>query len=179
VSQPSPTPPVAATYRELLLPSWPVWATVIAVSGSLGLVFLKTSGALAALLVAGVVGALAVVALLRSSARIEVAGGELRAGRAHMPVSLLGRVRVVSAPRMAALRGPQADARAYLCQRAWIREGVLVENVDPADPVPYWLISSRTPQRLSAALLAAGAGGPAQPPSKDPGQGQAHSRQTG
>jgi hypothetical protein len=26
---------------------------------------------------------------------------------------------------------------------------------DPADPVPYWLVSTRSPQRLAAALEAA------------------------
>ena len=31
-------PPADVRYRELLLPSWPVWAVVVAVAASLGLV---------------------------------------------------------------------------------------------------------------------------------------------
>ena len=46
----------------------------------------------------------------------------------------------------------------YLCQRGWLREGVLAEVVDPLDPTPYWLVSSREPRRLAAAITAAGAG---------------------
>ena len=46
---------------------------------------------------------------------------------------------------MAGLRGRGIDPRAYLCQRAWLPAGVKVQVVDPADPTPYWLISSRQP----------------------------------
>ncbi|HWB36700.1 MAG TPA: DUF3093 family protein, partial [Rugosimonospora sp.] len=31
---------------------------------------------------------------------------------------------------------------------------------DPDDPTPYWIVSSRRPRRLAAALVAAGARGP-------------------
>ena len=67
-------------------------------------------------------------------------------------MSALGRVRVLDRERMEALRGVEADVRAYLCQRGWVPGGVVVEVVDPEDPVPYWLISSRKPQGLAAAL---------------------------
>jgi len=53
----------------------------------------------------------------------------------------------------------------------------VVEITDPADPVPYWLISSRRPERLVAALRAAVAASSGDEPSD--GSGQAHSRHTG
>ena len=99
---------------------------------------------------------------------------ETCAGRARIPVGLLGPVRELDAAQMRALRGPRADARAYLCQRGWIPAGVAVVIDDPADPAPYWLLSSRRPGRLAAALrtaIDADAGRP-------PPAGQAHSRQT-
>ncbi|GAA4353478.1 DUF3093 domain-containing protein [Angustibacter luteus] len=164
-------------YHETLLPSLPVWVVVLAVAACFGLVALRPLGPAGAGVVAGVAVVAAAAALLRSSARVQVHQGELRAGRARIETHFLGRVAVVPAARMTALRGPQADARAYLCQRPWIREGVVVEIVDPADPVPYWLISSRKPERLVAALRAAGAGGAGDEPSD--GSGQAHSRHTG
>lgn len=144
----------------------------VLVPATLGLVVLPWAGpagtaGVSALAVAGTVWA-----LLRSSARVRVGGGELRAGRARIPTSLLGRVAMVDARRMAELRGPRADARAYLCQRPWIGGGVLIEIEDPDDPVPYWLVSSRTPQRLAAALREARGEPPTAP-------GQEHSRQTG
>ncbi len=166
-----------AAHRERLTPSPAVWLICLAVASTLGLVALALFGTVAAVAVALVAAAGTAVALVATSARVEVSAGHLRAGRAQIPVHLLGRVGVVDAERMARLRGPDADARAYLCQRGWIREGVLVEVVDPQDRTPYWLVSSRAPRRLAAAISAAGAGTARDDPSG--GSGQAHSRQTG
>ncbi|GAB3592129.1 hypothetical protein GCM10027446_12200 [Angustibacter peucedani] len=178
----APTGP-AVVHRELLLPSPAVWVVCGLVAASLGLTVLGALGAVVALGVSLVAVAAVVAALLASSARLEVADGELRAGRAHIPVALLGRVRVLDAARTKALRGPEADARAYLCTRGWIHEAVLVEVVDPQDPTPYWLLSSREPARLAAAITAAGAGTARDEPSQGSGgageAGQEHSRQTG
>jgi hypothetical protein len=49
------------------------------------------------------------------------------------------------------------DARAWLVIRAWVDPVVRIELGDPEDPAPYWLVSSRKPQKLVAALQAAGA----------------------
>jgi hypothetical protein len=81
-----------------------------------------------------------------------LSGGVFQAGRARIPAELLGRAVAVDAVQMAALRGPRANARAYLCQRPWLQQGVLIEVADPDDPVPYWLVSSRRPHELVAAL---------------------------
>ena len=51
--------------------------------------------------------------------------------------------------------GVDADARAYLLLRPYVKTSVRVEVTDPADPTPYWLLSSRHPQALAAALDAA------------------------
>jgi hypothetical protein len=63
-------------------------------------------------------------------------------------------VQVLTKERMAALRGRDIDPRAYLCQRSWLDLGVTVAVTDPADPTPYWLVSSRQPEALAAALAA-------------------------
>jgi len=111
--------PQRAAYREALLPSLPVWVAVLAVSACLGLTAMRPLGAGGGGLVALLAVAVAAVALVLSSARVEVGDGWLRAGRARIEVQHLGRVAVVPARRMAALRGRDADARAYLCQRPW------------------------------------------------------------
>jgi len=49
-------------------------------------------------------------------------------------------------------RGRRLDARAWLCIRGWIQPVVKVNVHDPSDPVPYWLISTRNPNELVAAL---------------------------
>ncbi len=48
--------------------------------------------------------------------------------------------------------GTRLDARAFLCQRGWIHTAVRVDLVDPLDPTPYWIVSTRHPDDLVAAL---------------------------
>ncbi|CAN5149741.1 DUF3093 domain-containing protein [soil metagenome] len=91
------------------------------------------------------------------AARIVVRDGLLVAGRARIPVSLLGAAVPLDAPASHRLAGMDADARAYLLLRPYLSRSVQVPVTDPADPTPYWLVSTRHPQRLAAALEAAAA----------------------
>jgi hypothetical protein len=142
----------APTFDERLTPSTLVWCLTLIISASLGLTVLPVAGPVAAAGLATAATAAATWALLRSSAQIRLSGGVFQAGRARIPAELLGRAVAVDAVQMAALRGPRANARAYLCQRPWLQQGVLIEVADPDDPVPYWLVSSRRPHELVAAL---------------------------
>jgi hypothetical protein len=56
----------------------------------------------------------------------------------------------VEATRLTA--GRDADARAYLLLRPYLKRSVRVEITDPADPTPYWLVATRHPTQLAAAL---------------------------
>lgn len=87
-----------------------------------------------------------------SSPVIEVSEGQLRAGRAQIPVSELGNVAHATGAEAKAWRGPQIDARAYLVIRGWIGPIAKVEVVDADDPTPYWLISTRNPLELAQAI---------------------------
>jgi hypothetical protein len=51
--------------------------------------------------------------------------------------------------------GPDADHAAWLTVRGYIPGSVEVAVVDAADPHPYWLVSSRQPDDLAAAIEAA------------------------
>lgn len=84
--------------------------------------------------------------------RVQVAGGELRAGRAHIPTDLLGAATPLDAEATRRLAGRDADARAHLVLRPYLKRAVRVDVRDPADPTPYWLISTRHPDSLAAAL---------------------------
>lgn len=104
--------------------------------------------------------AAAVTALLLGgygAARVEVADGWLRAGRARIPVVLLGPVRPLDAEETRRAIGVDADARAFLLLRPYIPGSVRIEVADPADPTPYWLLSTRDPARLSRILTTLGA----------------------
>lgn len=48
--------------------------------------------------------------------------------------------------------GPEADVRAFVMSRPYVAEAVELAVSDAADPHPYWLISTRRPRQLCAAL---------------------------
>jgi hypothetical protein len=85
-------------------------------------------------------------------ARVSVRDGVLTAGRAHIDVRHLGQVLVLDPREARLLAGREADARAYLLLRPYLREAVRLDVEDPADPAPYWLLSTRHPRRLARAV---------------------------
>jgi hypothetical protein len=138
-------------YQERLWPAWWVFvATALVIPASL-LVFLPISP------VAGVVSAVVlyggiVVALLVTTPAIEVTDGMLRVGRARIERTFVGAVTAHTGADAVAERGTRLDARAWLVLRGWIPGVVRIEIVDAADPTPYWLVSTRRPAELAAAL---------------------------
>ena len=86
--------------------------------------------------------------------RVSVDSTTFRAGRAHIPLDLVGPVTALDADGVRRQAGVEADARAYLLLRPYLKRGVRVDIADPADPTPYWLVSSRRPDALVSALEA-------------------------
>ena len=65
--------------------------------------------------------------------------------------------------------GPHLDPAAFVLHRGWIGPVVRLRQTDPEDPTPYWVFSTRHPDRLVEALRAR---------ATEPGSaGQAQSRQ--
>jgi hypothetical protein len=91
------------------------------------------------------------------SARVEVRDGVLYAGPAHISLSLLGEATALDAEETRRVHGVDADARAFLCTRPYLKRSVQVLVADPEDRTPYWLISTRHPGRLVSALGGGGA----------------------
>lgn len=77
---------------------------------------------------------------------------EVWVGGAHLPTSVIARTAEVPRSAKSAALGRQLDPAAYVMHRAWIGPMILVVLDDPDDPTPYWLISTRRPDRLLAAL---------------------------
>jgi hypothetical protein len=44
------------------------------------------------------------------------------------------------------------DMRAWLLIRGYISPIVRIQITDPNDPAPYWIVSTRNPQKLAAAI---------------------------
>jgi Protein of unknown function (DUF3093) len=83
---------------------------------------------------------------------IEVTPGELRAGPATLPLAMAGEVRALDESQTRILRGPRADPSAYTLIRPYLRYSVYIEvtGEDPASP--YWLVETRHPAELAAAI---------------------------
>jgi len=92
----------------------------------------------------------ALVALGRT--RVQVVDGELRVGRAVLPLHHVGRADVVERRGKQAALGPELDPSAFVLHRGWVGPLVRVEVTDPADPTPYWVFSVRDPDGLISAL---------------------------
>lgn len=100
-------------------------------------------------------GVLTAGLLIRSSPVVELDASTLRCGSAVLPVASMGRVEVVDSTQVRIMRGPGGDGRIYTALRPWSAPGaVLITLNDPDDPHPAWLISSRNPEALAAALTA-------------------------
>jgi hypothetical protein len=148
---PSARDAASADYRERLSPS--LWllvsAAVCAPMAALVFVPLDTTVAL----VIGALVGVAVVALLLAASPIVVVGdGELRAGRAHIDVRLLGPGTWATADAAREARGAGLHPRSWHLIRGGIDPVASFEVLDPDDPAPSWVISSRTPERLVAAV---------------------------
>jgi hypothetical protein len=87
--------------------------------------------------------------------RTEVAAGELRVGRDRLPLAVAGEVTALDEEQTRALRGPRADPAAYLMARPYLPRSVYIAVDDPAAHGPYWLIGTRRPEELAAAIEAA------------------------
>lgn len=138
-------------YRERLLPGPMVFViTALVIPASL-LVFLPINLALGVICAAVLYGA-CVILLVISSPWIEVTDVALLAGRARLPLPNVGEAKGFAGTEATQQRGPQLDARAWLVIRGWISPVVRVDVLDASDPTPYWLVSTRHPNDLVAAL---------------------------
>lgn len=141
------------TYRERLSApvSWWFGAASFALAwGWIMLVATSWTIAIAALLVTA---ALSFAAVWRyGSVTIEVDDDRLTVGRATIDRQHVRDVEQLGRPDYRRRLGPEADARAFLVTRPYLDRGVLVRITDHRDPTPYWLLSSRRPEALAAAL---------------------------
>ncbi|HKD99313.1 MAG TPA: DUF3093 domain-containing protein [Micromonosporaceae bacterium] len=156
-----PEKPAGGYSERLTVPLW-VWPLALAMAGFLAAeVFLGRHTAVAWIPYAVLLPATAAGLLALGRIRIRVADGELYVDDAHLPVTLVTEVNVLDAAGIRALLGPLAERHAFVVQRPWISTGVRVVLDDPEDPTPYWIVGSRRPAELAAAIVAAREGAPA------------------
>jgi energy-coupling factor transporter transmembrane protein EcfT len=153
-SAPGSTGPVPAYRERLFVPlRWWVQGVMFVATLWLALV-VAVPGLWAWSATAAVLALMALAFVAYGSASIVVADGQLRAGRARIEASYLGAVEALDAEAARRAAGVDADARAYLLLRPYLKRAVKVQISDPADPAPYWLLGTRHPESLAAALAA-------------------------
>lgn len=151
-------------YAERLWPAPWVWVALLALALTAAVALEPAAGAVG-VIVGGVVTVSGVVALaawwspvVRVVEVVRPDGSAepwLQAGTSRIPVRALGAAGARLDAAWRAELGPAMDARCHRVVRGWIRHGVRVEVADERDPVPYWLVSSRTPQRVVDTLAGA------------------------
>ena len=104
-------------------------------------------------LVAFIVATIAIIYIaIAMRSTITLDGDELRIDRAHIDIKYLGSATVLDSPAMLLLRTRDADPAAYLAIKFWMPKGIKITVVDPRDPTPYWLITSKRGEELAALL---------------------------
>lgn len=143
-------------YRERLSVPIRWWAQGTMLVASLWLaVIVAVPGAVAWAVTGAAVALMATLFLTYGAVLVSVEDGWFRAGRARVELRFVGEVVPLDAEATRLVAGRDADARAYLLLRPYRKKAVKVSLSDPADPTPYWLVSTRRPDALAAALTRA------------------------
>ena len=140
-------------YTERLTVAWWLWLPAIALVGLLAFEVYLLGPSLATFLPYLVLLPFATVVLWRlGRIRVAVQDDELFVDDARLPLRFVADATVLDAVAKRDVLGPYAKPYAFVIQRPWIAGAVQVHLDDPADPTPYWIVSSRHPAELAAAL---------------------------
>ena len=145
-----------AAYTERLGLSWAAWPAALAVDAIIGFELLIGLSSLPTWVPFAVFVPLTLAVLLRAGRiRVTVTATEFLVDDARLPVAVIGDVVALDAAGKREALGVAAHPLAFVIQRPWIGPAVQVLLDDPADPTPFWVISTRRPVELATALLAA------------------------
>jgi Protein of unknown function (DUF3093) len=140
-------------YRERLRAPASYWLLTlcsVAIIGSTLWAGFSVGVAIAVYAVIG--GGCAAVLLNWGRVTITVADGQLRAGRAALSLRDAGQVAALDEAQARAIRGPRADPAAFMLIRPYLKLAVYVEVSEASPGAPYWLLATRHPAELAAAI---------------------------
>ncbi|WP_412539733.1 DUF3093 domain-containing protein [Longispora sp. K20-0274] len=147
---------VAPQYQERLFLPWWLWLAALGLAGLLaGELHMGAPGLRGwlpyAIILPLTIGGAAWLGRLK----VSVADGELLVDDARLPVKFIGDVTPLDPAARRSVLGVHAHPLAFVVQRPWVPGAVMVTLTDPADPTPYWVVSTRRPEALAAAITAA------------------------
>ena len=80
---------------------------------------------------------------------VSLSESNFRAGKSSLPLGVISDIVVVGKESARAEKGVNLDARAWLVMRPWVTPALKIFLNDPKDPTPYWLVSTRNPERFA------------------------------
>lgn len=144
-----------AVFRERLVPGWWVFTFAFAFVGLIAIAYGAVLGLAVGVGMFMAGAAIAGAVLLAASPVVEAGPAGLRAGRARLPRAWIGRVEILEPSELAALRtgGPRHLSTAFTMLRpSRSHRAVRITVLDPDDPHPAWIVTSKHPVALAAAL---------------------------
>jgi hypothetical protein len=153
----APAANVRTRYSERLYVTWYWWPLPLLAALILAAEIHMGYGGLRAWLPYAVLLPLTAALIFRMGlVRIRITDDELWVDDAHLPLEFVGEVQIVPAAAKRKALGPYLDPAAFLVHRSWVGPLLRVQLTDPADPTPYWMFSSRHPERIAELLRARG-----------------------
>lgn len=140
-------------YEERLSPAWWMWL-LVALAGVVTLVALAPLSMWAAWVAAFAASVGSAVALVASGTSIVITEESVQVGRARIERRFVGGAEAFRGEDVRQVRGPELDGRAFMNFRASVGPVVRIHITDPVDPTPYWLTSTRHPERIVEVLAA-------------------------
>ncbi|MCY1140245.1 DUF3093 domain-containing protein [Actinoplanes sp. Pm04-4] len=144
----------APAYAERLHLTWWIWPVMLLVVAILGFELMLGFPDVPAWVVFAVLVPLALAGMAWvGRIRVAVTAGEFQVDDARLPLEFVKDVVALDAEGKREALGVGAHPLAFVVQRPWIGPAVQVLLDDPADPTPYWIVSTRHPVELATALL--------------------------
>lgn len=147
--RPASTP--RAEFRERLVPSPWTWLGIVGFAVFTYIALVVVDATVAAW-TAPLVLAIGLVAAWCTSPVVRVEGATLVAGQARIDVAHLGPVTILDRAGVLRALGPGFDPRTYACLRTGTGNAVTLPVLDPQDPTPLWIVSTRRPRSLADAI---------------------------
>ncbi len=143
----------ATTHAERLYVTWYWWLLPLLAAGLLAAeVHLGYPGVRAWLPYVVLLPVTAVLIWRAGRMPVRISDGELHVGAAHVPLEHLGEVEVFGAKEKRKVLGPRLDPTAHVLHRGWVGPVVRARLTDPQDPTPYWVFSTRHPEKVADLL---------------------------
>lgn len=139
-------------YNERLRPPALWWVIGLLVGATFVIAVAVFLGRIALVVTAVLAVGVTAVALVWSQQALRVDDSGVTVGRARLEWPYVGKVRALDTAATHDRMRASADPSAYLAYRTYANESVEITVDDPADPHPFWLVSTRDANNLAARI---------------------------